>query len=182
MRLLIRSPSAEAPSRHQELTFDQDAERVGSLTVAARSPDDPFGLRAGNAVLSSEVADLVGSTTGHPPAVPPASIRSVIGHGTLLLSSINEFARRCECSLCAGLRHVSKELSYLSEGGVRRSERDEPRSARVVTTSFQYARRTAEVRVDCCGSVHLPGKESRNLIFKRTLGSEASPARHGSVR
>ena len=68
------------------MIFDQDADRVGSLTVAARPPDDPFGLRAGNAVLSSKVADLVGLTSGHAPAVPPASIRLVIGHGTLLLS------------------------------------------------------------------------------------------------
>ena len=75
----MRFRPTEAPSGHQELLFDQGAERVGSLTAAARPHDDPFGLHAGNAVLSRKVADLIGLTTSD--QAPPASVRSVIRHG-----------------------------------------------------------------------------------------------------
>src|SRR6266550_3773758 len=82
----------EAPSGHQELLLNQGAERVGSLTAAVRTPDDPFGLRARNAVLSSKVADLIGLTTSHPAAARRASIRSVIRHKTLLGPTMNSQA------------------------------------------------------------------------------------------
>jgi len=76
-------------SGHQELLFDQGAERVGSRSVAARPPDDPFSLGAGNGVPSSKVADVIGLISSHPPAV--ASVRSVIRHGNFSSWLSHEF-------------------------------------------------------------------------------------------
>ena len=113
------------PSGHQELLFDQGAERVGSLTAATRPPDDPFGLRSGNAVLSSKVADLIGLTTSHPAAAPPASIWSVIRHKTLLGPTMNSQA---VANVPLAMEFYPKSYcTYPKVGGILRpSDRDDP--------------------------------------------------------
>lgn len=118
-------PCTEAPSGRQELLFNQGAERVGSLTAATRPPDDPFGLRSGNSVLSSKVADLIGLTTSHPAAPRPASIRSVIKHKTLLGPAINS---QVVANVPLEMAFYPKSYrTYPKVGGVlRRSDRDDP--------------------------------------------------------
>src|SRR5262245_21885232 len=66
-----------------------------SFTAATRPPDDPFGLRAGNAVLSCKVDDLIGTSHAH--AEPPPCVRSVSRYGRPI-----------------GLRHIRARLPMLS--------------------------------------------------------------------
>jgi len=76
-------PAALPRSGDQDLLFYKGPDRVSELTATARSPDDSFGLRAGNAVLSSKVADLIGLTTSHAAA---SSVASSIRHRHRTLS------------------------------------------------------------------------------------------------